>query len=112
LLDDLISILMEKCYYSLVEVADANSTTAWRQEWNSAKMIGLRGEEVEQWEGYLTNLRTSHAWKKHEEDELVWSRNDLVGVYTSKLGYKVLSEGEFVEDLVWWWKKLWKYKSL
>lgn len=103
------SNLRENGYYSLAQVTDADSTIVWRQEWNSVEMIGLRGEEVEQWEGYLSKLRISLAWIKDKEDELLWSMNALGGVYTSKLGCRTLCEGTVVEDLVRWWKQLWKY---
>lgn len=103
------SNLRENGYYSLAQVTDADSTIVWRQEWNSAEMIGLRVEEVEQWEGYLSKLRISLAWIKDKENELLWSMNALGGVYTSKLGCRTFCEGTVVEDLVRWWKQLWKY---
>lgn len=110
------SNLRKNGYYSLAQVADADSTIVWRQEWKSAEMIGLRGEEMEQWEGYLSKLRISLAWIKDKDDELLWSMNALggvytskQGVYTSKLGCRTLGEGTVVEDLVRWWKQLWKY---
>lgn len=101
--DNLIAVLRENGYYSLAQVADADSTTVWRQKWKSDEMISLRGEEVEQWECSLSKLRIIL-------DELLWSMNALEGVYTSKLGHRALCEGAVVKDLGWWWKQLWKYK--
>jgi hypothetical protein len=55
-------------------------------------------------------LRESHVRIKGTEDELVWSRNPIGGVYTPKLGYKVLEEGEGIKELEWWFKEVWNFK--
>jgi hypothetical protein len=46
------------------------------------------------------------------EDELVWSRNPYRGLYSPMLGYKVLREEEDVQDLVWLFKDVWKFKCI
>jgi hypothetical protein len=50
------------------------------------------------WEGYLASLGYNHARIKEDEDELICSKNTLGGSYATKLGYKVLREGNVLED--------------
>jgi hypothetical protein len=35
---------------------------------------------------------------KEEDDELIWSKNPIGCSYTPKLGYKVLSEGDYIRQ--------------
>ena len=66
-------------------------TTIWRQEWKLVAMIDLVGKEVEEWEACISILSLSHLRIKDDEDELIWSKNHVRGIYTPKVGYHALS---------------------
>ena len=44
----------------------------WEVRMESTEQIGLRGEDALMWEGYISNLRISHARIKEANDELIW----------------------------------------
>ena len=41
-------------------------------------------------EAYIGKLRVSHVKIIEEADELVWSKNPALGLYTTILGYKAM----------------------
>jgi hypothetical protein len=47
----------------------------------------LGGHEGKLWEAYIEKLKVSHCGIE-VEDELVWSKNSTLGIYTPKLRYK------------------------
>jgi hypothetical protein len=63
-------------------------STIWNQEWKNANQIDLGGHEGKVWEAYTTKLKVSHLGIEEVEDELVWSKNSILGIYTPKLRYK------------------------
>jgi hypothetical protein len=54
----------------------------------------LGGHEGKLWEAYTTKLKVSHLGIEEVEDELVWSKNSTLGIYTPKLGYRAMYESD------------------
>jgi len=46
------------------------------------------------WEAYTTKLKVNHLGIEEVEDEFVWSKNSILGIYTPKLGYKSMYESD------------------
>jgi hypothetical protein len=71
----------------------------------------LQGEEAECWTLSVQKLKQSAIRLREEEDEIVWSKNNSSGRYTTQLGYKAMFRVEEENDRKWWWKSVWKIKS-
>lgn len=65
------------------QIANANLTTIWHQEWLTGRELGPREDDSVIRERYIGKLRTSFVRLKDEEDTLVWSLNPS-GDYTPK----------------------------
>jgi hypothetical protein len=74
--------------YNLSRVTYLELTTIGSQEWNFTNLLVLNGINGELWDAYIKNLKSIHAIIKESKDDLVWSKNMTLGVYTPKLGYK------------------------
>jgi hypothetical protein len=48
----------------------------------------------------------------NSDDELLWFKNPIGGIYTPNIGYKVLCDNEDLGAQAWWYKKIWKFKCL
>lgn len=69
---NLVHLLREKGLFKLCQVLDTIHTIVWKQEWKSAKMLYLLGEEVEEREEYISSLVTSHVRIKYEVNVFKW----------------------------------------
>ena len=49
----------------------------------------MGGHEGKLWEAYIEKLKVSHL-EIEVEDELVWSKDPTLGIYTPKLRYKAM----------------------
>lgn len=61
------------------------------------------GEYAKEWNQYILDLKHSALKFNHQEDELKWSENTSVGVYTTKLGYETRMEEEKEGEKKHWW---------
>ncbi|KAH9294277.1 hypothetical protein KI387_040519, partial [Taxus chinensis] len=89
--------------------ADEETTDIWRRGWKSDQTLDLGGDCVHSWNDYLAKLRRGHIRLQEEPDCIVWTQNKTVGIYTARLGYKVLMAIEN-QAACWWWSKIWKVK--
>lgn len=64
--------------FTLSQLTDSDLTTIWSKEWKTTKQIGLRGEDALLCEGYILNLRSSHARIKEVDDEMIWNKGYLL----------------------------------
>jgi hypothetical protein len=85
-------------------------TSVWSQGWLQAQALGLEGNWAQCWDGFLAELRKAHVRLRDEDDEIAWAYNKTGGFYTAKLGYTTLQTPK-VQEICWWWKKLWKVKA-
>lgn len=83
----------------------------WRQRWKSATQLELQVDLADEWNKYTQDLKHGAIMLNQEKDELTWSRNKDMGVYTAKLEYAAKKDDEEVRDNKWWWKKVWKLNS-
>lgn len=51
-------------------------------------------------------------FSEEDEDILLWSKNMIIGIFTTKLGYKMQVEVSATRDKVQWWECVWKLHSL
>ena len=66
---------------------------------------------LEDWEGFIRQLRASNVRLNNREDKLIWDYHPS-GCYTPKHGYIQLNVLDHNREMVWWWKQLWKLKCL
>ena len=66
-------------------------------------------QEINAWDGYLSNIRTSHVRLSNEADVLVWNQSKS-GKYSPKAGYlqSILDKNDV--EITWWWHLIWKLK--
>ena len=72
------------------------------QQWLSADFIDFSDPfEIDEWNGYLTILKSSHVRITNDDDTLVWnlSKSDR---YSPKEGYAQLMRRDL--EPIWWWK--------
>ena len=82
LLENLIASLQGKGIYNLAQETFPKFSSIWHQQWKKSDFLGLDGVEGELWEAYKTKLKVSHVGIKKVEDELIWSKNPTLGIYT------------------------------
>ena len=65
------------------------STSLQRETlWKSSKQLGLEEGPREEWEEYVTMLKSNFIHlEETREDKLVWTKNPVNGDFTTKLGY-------------------------
>lgn len=51
----------------------------WQQEWKKENLLGLDGNDKEQWDSHTATQKVSHVRLRETEDELVWLKNPTVG---------------------------------
>ena len=56
--------------------------------WKNLEVLGLEEGLKEEWEEYVSPLKSSFIHLEEEkEDKLVWTENPVHGNFSSKLGY-------------------------
>jgi len=68
-------------------------STIWHHESKNGNQLDLGGHEGKLWEAYIEKLKVIHLGIE-VEDELVWSKNSTLGIYTPKLSYKAMYEND------------------
>jgi hypothetical protein len=106
---NLINHLYKKGIFTLHQIVDTNPTNVWLQDWKLAQSINLGGEWMDSWQIYLNELKRVHIRIRDSEDSLMWAKNKVTGMYTTKLSYEALMDAVGQEE-VWWWNKIWKIK--
>jgi hypothetical protein len=109
--DPLINSLKLMGYQFLNGVADTDNTNIWNKGWQGSDFLRLNGEEAENWSRYVKKLKQCSVNLRDEEEDLVWSKNSNSGRHTATICYKA-SFVEKEEDQKWWWKIIWKLKTL
>eukprot|EP01018_Ginkgo_biloba_P031210 Gb_14160 [translate_table: standard] len=77
--------LQERGLFNLSQATNMGLSTVWRKEWKSTNLIGLVDEAMEESEAFVNCFRSSHVRLKDIEDELIWSKNPALGLYTPKV---------------------------
>ena len=77
--------------------------------WKSSKDLGLEEGQKEEWEEYVSLLKSSFIHLEEEKDDkLVQTKNPVNGDFTAKQGYKIWAWEQHQGEKMNWWKKLWK----
>jgi hypothetical protein len=109
--EQLIQHLHSLGFTHLNTLADPNRSTLWSQGWTDPNRLGLSEEEKLELESYIYSLKSSQIRLTDNEDELIWDPTPS-GIYSPKLGYLKYNSDLGLREPVWWWRKLWKVKSL
>ena len=80
------------------------------QECLPAKSFGFVNDNMTLQDAYITVFHFNHVNLSPHGGILVWSMNANGGIYTPSLGYMVIQEEDNFNDLLWWFKSLWKLK--
>jgi hypothetical protein len=81
----------------------------WSREWKSTKHIYLISKNVKEWDGYIATMKVNHVRLEDLEDDLLWLNNSKNGLYTPKLGYKMLCERGELGNQLRWFKLVWEF---
>ena len=77
--------------------------------WKNSKVLGLEEGLKEEWEEYVSLLKSCFIHLEEEkEDKLVWTKNIVNGDFSTKLGYKTWAWEHHQGEKREWWNKLWK----
>ena len=106
-------IVLKLIRLGIYNLNQACSTSMQRETlWKSSKQLGLEEGPREEWEEYVTMLKSNFIHlEETREDKLVWTKNPVNGDFTAKLGYKTWAEEKFQGETKEWWKQLWKAKG-
>ena len=94
IIENLIPSLQGKGIYNLAQETFSEFSSIWHQQRKKSDFLGLDGVEGELWEAYKAKLKVSHVDIKKVEDELIWSKNPTLGIYTPK---------RLQNYVVFWW---------
>jgi hypothetical protein len=77
------------------------------------KCLWYHGDLEAEWISYTTSLKLSFIFpKENESDTISWAKNIKYGSYTVKFGNLALVEESTEGVIKWWWREIWKWKSL
>ena len=80
--------------------------------WKNSKVLGLEEGLKEEWEKYVSLLKSSFSHLQEEkEDKFVWTKNRVNGDFSAKLGYEAIRQESFQGEKIWWWRIIWKIHS-
>jgi hypothetical protein len=107
---NLISTLHTKGIKLLAQVASPVNGVLNISSWKSAEMLGLAGEQKEEWENYVKGLNWSGFELNDETDTLVWSWDTKGGQVNAKQAYEVqcLDDHELISKE--WFLDLWNWQ--
>ena len=94
-------------YFFLSQVRDVGRSSIQGQDWKSGLQLGIEGHLCGEWEVYVANLCKAHIRLSEEADSLIWDKSPE-GQYTPKMGYSSICVELHNQDIILWWRHLWK----
>jgi hypothetical protein len=101
---NMIAIFQGQRNCNLGHIANATTTSFWKQGRKSGEMLGMIDVEANQWKVYVEQLKKIHVRIRDEEVALVWATSPSLGQCTPSLGYKAMFVDANQEGDPWWWK--------
>jgi hypothetical protein len=94
-------------HFSIAQVALSttnNNSTIWK----SVNQLGLIRTLSDEWNSYITILKSSGISLINTKDNLVWSWNMTTGTVTTNLAYQCIASISQNEISCWWLKAIWR----
>jgi hypothetical protein len=105
----LIHYLNSKGIYSIAQVVDPNALNN-AQYWLNSFQLNLSGDMSNEWNNFITVLKSSGVSLNQSNDKLVWSWNREDGSVSADLAYQCIAFNSHNGDYKWWFKSIWKVK--
>jgi hypothetical protein len=101
----LIHILNIKGIYSISQVAITN-TLSNSQNWINANQLGLTGNLSNEWNNFITMLKSNGVSLNNSNDKIVWSWNKAFGSVVADLTYQCIASNSHNGVSRWWYKSI------
>jgi hypothetical protein len=107
---NLITTLKQKGIISLANVEIADVENSFITRWKKVDLLGLVGEQKDEWDKYIKGLIGSGFVLNSDKDSILWSWDTKNGQVNAKQAYEVQLLEMEAEETNCWYKELWNWQ--